>query len=282
MKMVCKQFLNIDIYLEAVQVNYVINTCVNKAIYIPVIIITKTIITIIMLYNHCEILCEKCEQWPDFGCEGIKVQRAHQPTSQCQGKKKKEISFMLTETDDLQQVIQNPVFEQSGNQQNSSLNLALNTVVQDEDVSQVLGKVLDKVGQNNQQMEDGQIFQQNQSSDIQNLNAVQDTVLEGQEQETQVGGGQNQNSNQVSNDQDLNGFQNLVTNATLLPKYKILLLIRILLLQLKSKRIYNKIKFWEIKLLDLMIKCYKNPLLSKIGIWLNKSQSQIGLWAPST
>eukprot|EP01023_Acetabularia_acetabulum_P003939 TRINITY_DN1163_c0_g2_i1.p4 TRINITY_DN1163_c0_g2~~TRINITY_DN1163_c0_g2_i1.p4 ORF type:complete len:190 (-),score=29.67 TRINITY_DN1163_c0_g2_i1:629-1198(-) len=23
------------------------------------------------------------EQWPDFGCEGIKVQRAHQPTSQC-------------------------------------------------------------------------------------------------------------------------------------------------------------------------------------------------------
>eukprot|EP01023_Acetabularia_acetabulum_P035594 TRINITY_DN3359_c0_g1_i5.p2 TRINITY_DN3359_c0_g1~~TRINITY_DN3359_c0_g1_i5.p2 ORF type:complete len:202 (-),score=32.23 TRINITY_DN3359_c0_g1_i5:36-641(-) len=27
------------------------------------------------------------EQWPDFGCEGIKVQRAHQPTSQCQGKK---------------------------------------------------------------------------------------------------------------------------------------------------------------------------------------------------
>eukprot|EP01023_Acetabularia_acetabulum_P037675 TRINITY_DN35857_c0_g1_i2.p1 TRINITY_DN35857_c0_g1~~TRINITY_DN35857_c0_g1_i2.p1 ORF type:complete len:419 (+),score=103.04 TRINITY_DN35857_c0_g1_i2:127-1383(+) len=30
----------------------------------------------------------KFEQWPDFGCEGIKVQRAHQPTSQCQGKKK--------------------------------------------------------------------------------------------------------------------------------------------------------------------------------------------------
>eukprot|EP01023_Acetabularia_acetabulum_P046358 TRINITY_DN4777_c0_g1_i4.p1 TRINITY_DN4777_c0_g1~~TRINITY_DN4777_c0_g1_i4.p1 ORF type:complete len:428 (-),score=67.32 TRINITY_DN4777_c0_g1_i4:104-1387(-) len=28
---------------------------------------------------------ESCEQWPDFGCEGIKVQRAHQPTSQCQG-----------------------------------------------------------------------------------------------------------------------------------------------------------------------------------------------------
>eukprot|EP01023_Acetabularia_acetabulum_P047488 TRINITY_DN5004_c0_g1_i2.p1 TRINITY_DN5004_c0_g1~~TRINITY_DN5004_c0_g1_i2.p1 ORF type:complete len:395 (-),score=58.37 TRINITY_DN5004_c0_g1_i2:218-1402(-) len=27
------------------------------------------------------------EQWPDFGCEGIKVQRAHQPTSQCQGRK---------------------------------------------------------------------------------------------------------------------------------------------------------------------------------------------------
>eukprot|EP01023_Acetabularia_acetabulum_P007465 TRINITY_DN1324_c0_g1_i1.p2 TRINITY_DN1324_c0_g1~~TRINITY_DN1324_c0_g1_i1.p2 ORF type:complete len:170 (-),score=10.12 TRINITY_DN1324_c0_g1_i1:1004-1513(-) len=22
-----------------------------------------------------------CEQWPDFGCEGIKVQRAHQPTT---------------------------------------------------------------------------------------------------------------------------------------------------------------------------------------------------------
>eukprot|EP01023_Acetabularia_acetabulum_P045370 TRINITY_DN4596_c0_g1_i2.p1 TRINITY_DN4596_c0_g1~~TRINITY_DN4596_c0_g1_i2.p1 ORF type:complete len:378 (-),score=52.42 TRINITY_DN4596_c0_g1_i2:130-1263(-) len=33
------------------------------------------------------------EQWPDFGCEGIKVQRAHQPTSQCQGKKKNESSF---------------------------------------------------------------------------------------------------------------------------------------------------------------------------------------------
>eukprot|EP01023_Acetabularia_acetabulum_P057628 TRINITY_DN6721_c0_g1_i6.p4 TRINITY_DN6721_c0_g1~~TRINITY_DN6721_c0_g1_i6.p4 ORF type:complete len:134 (-),score=9.64 TRINITY_DN6721_c0_g1_i6:642-1043(-) len=27
---------------------------------------------------------ERNEQWPDFGCEGIKVQRAHQPTSQCQ------------------------------------------------------------------------------------------------------------------------------------------------------------------------------------------------------
>eukprot|EP01023_Acetabularia_acetabulum_P055139 TRINITY_DN6340_c1_g1_i1.p1 TRINITY_DN6340_c1_g1~~TRINITY_DN6340_c1_g1_i1.p1 ORF type:complete len:535 (-),score=53.08 TRINITY_DN6340_c1_g1_i1:506-2110(-) len=32
----------------------------------------------------------KYEQWPDFGCEGIKVQRAHQPTSQCQGKKKEQ------------------------------------------------------------------------------------------------------------------------------------------------------------------------------------------------
>eukprot|EP01023_Acetabularia_acetabulum_P020945 TRINITY_DN20956_c0_g1_i1.p8 TRINITY_DN20956_c0_g1~~TRINITY_DN20956_c0_g1_i1.p8 ORF type:complete len:134 (+),score=7.42 TRINITY_DN20956_c0_g1_i1:1563-1964(+) len=32
------------------------------------------------------------EQWPDFGCEGIKVQRAHQPTSQCQGKKKKQVT----------------------------------------------------------------------------------------------------------------------------------------------------------------------------------------------
>eukprot|EP01023_Acetabularia_acetabulum_P066835 TRINITY_DN907_c0_g1_i3.p2 TRINITY_DN907_c0_g1~~TRINITY_DN907_c0_g1_i3.p2 ORF type:complete len:142 (-),score=13.70 TRINITY_DN907_c0_g1_i3:298-723(-) len=31
----------------------------------------------------------KIEQWPDFGCEGIKVQRAHQPTSQCQGKYQK-------------------------------------------------------------------------------------------------------------------------------------------------------------------------------------------------
>eukprot|EP01023_Acetabularia_acetabulum_P038086 TRINITY_DN3640_c0_g1_i4.p1 TRINITY_DN3640_c0_g1~~TRINITY_DN3640_c0_g1_i4.p1 ORF type:complete len:676 (-),score=153.64 TRINITY_DN3640_c0_g1_i4:601-2628(-) len=31
------------------------------------------------------------EQWPDFGCEGIKVQRAHQPTSQCQGKKKDQV-----------------------------------------------------------------------------------------------------------------------------------------------------------------------------------------------
>eukprot|EP01023_Acetabularia_acetabulum_P000283 TRINITY_DN10118_c0_g1_i1.p1 TRINITY_DN10118_c0_g1~~TRINITY_DN10118_c0_g1_i1.p1 ORF type:complete len:166 (-),score=0.87 TRINITY_DN10118_c0_g1_i1:8-505(-) len=30
----------------------------------------------------------KTEQWPDFGCEGIKVQRAHQPTSQCYGKSK--------------------------------------------------------------------------------------------------------------------------------------------------------------------------------------------------
>eukprot|EP01023_Acetabularia_acetabulum_P032045 TRINITY_DN2996_c0_g1_i3.p1 TRINITY_DN2996_c0_g1~~TRINITY_DN2996_c0_g1_i3.p1 ORF type:complete len:482 (+),score=53.64 TRINITY_DN2996_c0_g1_i3:124-1569(+) len=32
-----------------------------------------------------EILVILTEQWPDFGCEGIKVQRAHQPTSQCQG-----------------------------------------------------------------------------------------------------------------------------------------------------------------------------------------------------
>eukprot|EP01023_Acetabularia_acetabulum_P025034 TRINITY_DN24025_c0_g1_i1.p3 TRINITY_DN24025_c0_g1~~TRINITY_DN24025_c0_g1_i1.p3 ORF type:complete len:100 (-),score=7.85 TRINITY_DN24025_c0_g1_i1:246-545(-) len=29
------------------------------------------------------IIFKKIEQWPDFGCEGIKVQRAHQPTSQC-------------------------------------------------------------------------------------------------------------------------------------------------------------------------------------------------------
>eukprot|EP01023_Acetabularia_acetabulum_P020423 TRINITY_DN20601_c0_g1_i1.p1 TRINITY_DN20601_c0_g1~~TRINITY_DN20601_c0_g1_i1.p1 ORF type:complete len:585 (+),score=131.03 TRINITY_DN20601_c0_g1_i1:238-1755(+) len=34
----------------------------------------------------------KSEQWPDFGCEGIKVQRAHQPTSQCQGKLSKTAS----------------------------------------------------------------------------------------------------------------------------------------------------------------------------------------------
>eukprot|EP01023_Acetabularia_acetabulum_P002399 TRINITY_DN10953_c0_g1_i8.p1 TRINITY_DN10953_c0_g1~~TRINITY_DN10953_c0_g1_i8.p1 ORF type:complete len:434 (+),score=85.25 TRINITY_DN10953_c0_g1_i8:377-1678(+) len=34
--------------------------------------------------------CTRDEQWPDFGCEGIKVQRAHQPTSQCQGKKQLE------------------------------------------------------------------------------------------------------------------------------------------------------------------------------------------------
>eukprot|EP01023_Acetabularia_acetabulum_P031544 TRINITY_DN2956_c0_g1_i3.p3 TRINITY_DN2956_c0_g1~~TRINITY_DN2956_c0_g1_i3.p3 ORF type:complete len:166 (-),score=25.64 TRINITY_DN2956_c0_g1_i3:187-684(-) len=34
-----------------------------------------------------DIRNESNEQWPDFGCEGIKVQRAHQPTSQCQGKK---------------------------------------------------------------------------------------------------------------------------------------------------------------------------------------------------
>eukprot|EP01023_Acetabularia_acetabulum_P012544 TRINITY_DN15874_c0_g1_i1.p2 TRINITY_DN15874_c0_g1~~TRINITY_DN15874_c0_g1_i1.p2 ORF type:complete len:177 (-),score=24.74 TRINITY_DN15874_c0_g1_i1:496-1026(-) len=33
------------------------------------------------------------EQWPDFGCEGIKVQRAHQPTSQCQGKTLRQFSF---------------------------------------------------------------------------------------------------------------------------------------------------------------------------------------------
>eukprot|EP01023_Acetabularia_acetabulum_P054385 TRINITY_DN6132_c0_g1_i4.p1 TRINITY_DN6132_c0_g1~~TRINITY_DN6132_c0_g1_i4.p1 ORF type:complete len:450 (+),score=87.21 TRINITY_DN6132_c0_g1_i4:107-1456(+) len=34
------------------------------------------------------VVCgDEVEQWPDFGCEGIKVQRAHQPTSQCQGKK---------------------------------------------------------------------------------------------------------------------------------------------------------------------------------------------------
>eukprot|EP01023_Acetabularia_acetabulum_P025838 TRINITY_DN24659_c0_g1_i1.p1 TRINITY_DN24659_c0_g1~~TRINITY_DN24659_c0_g1_i1.p1 ORF type:complete len:351 (+),score=76.73 TRINITY_DN24659_c0_g1_i1:127-1053(+) len=34
------------------------------------------------------------EQWPDFGCEGIKVQRAHQPTSQCQGKKNLGLSLV--------------------------------------------------------------------------------------------------------------------------------------------------------------------------------------------
>eukprot|EP01023_Acetabularia_acetabulum_P059692 TRINITY_DN717_c0_g1_i15.p6 TRINITY_DN717_c0_g1~~TRINITY_DN717_c0_g1_i15.p6 ORF type:complete len:114 (+),score=6.71 TRINITY_DN717_c0_g1_i15:1291-1632(+) len=39
----------------------------------------------LVTYNNHKQL--KIEQWPDFGCEGIKVQRAHQPTSQCQGKK---------------------------------------------------------------------------------------------------------------------------------------------------------------------------------------------------
>eukprot|EP01023_Acetabularia_acetabulum_P014533 TRINITY_DN170_c0_g1_i1.p1 TRINITY_DN170_c0_g1~~TRINITY_DN170_c0_g1_i1.p1 ORF type:complete len:416 (-),score=78.54 TRINITY_DN170_c0_g1_i1:764-2011(-) len=37
---------------------------------------------VFILYNIC---WQGVEQWPDFGCEGIKVQRAHQPTSQCQG-----------------------------------------------------------------------------------------------------------------------------------------------------------------------------------------------------
>eukprot|EP01023_Acetabularia_acetabulum_P027212 TRINITY_DN2576_c0_g1_i5.p1 TRINITY_DN2576_c0_g1~~TRINITY_DN2576_c0_g1_i5.p1 ORF type:complete len:605 (-),score=128.33 TRINITY_DN2576_c0_g1_i5:1668-3482(-) len=49
-------------------------------------------------YQLCKSYCmllgfrsiTNCEQWPDFGCEGIKVQRAHQPTSQCQGKKKNQ------------------------------------------------------------------------------------------------------------------------------------------------------------------------------------------------
>eukprot|EP01023_Acetabularia_acetabulum_P042447 TRINITY_DN4197_c0_g1_i14.p4 TRINITY_DN4197_c0_g1~~TRINITY_DN4197_c0_g1_i14.p4 ORF type:complete len:138 (-),score=9.65 TRINITY_DN4197_c0_g1_i14:1295-1708(-) len=41
-----------------------------------------------MYLNMIQILSILDEQWPDFGCEGIKVQRAHQPTSQCQGKKK--------------------------------------------------------------------------------------------------------------------------------------------------------------------------------------------------
>eukprot|EP01023_Acetabularia_acetabulum_P051295 TRINITY_DN5652_c0_g1_i5.p1 TRINITY_DN5652_c0_g1~~TRINITY_DN5652_c0_g1_i5.p1 ORF type:complete len:110 (+),score=11.67 TRINITY_DN5652_c0_g1_i5:138-467(+) len=41
-----------------------------------------------IIVTWCEVRDSKCEQWPDFGCEGIKVQRAHQPTSQCQGKKK--------------------------------------------------------------------------------------------------------------------------------------------------------------------------------------------------
>eukprot|EP01023_Acetabularia_acetabulum_P005622 TRINITY_DN12301_c0_g1_i1.p1 TRINITY_DN12301_c0_g1~~TRINITY_DN12301_c0_g1_i1.p1 ORF type:complete len:318 (-),score=71.58 TRINITY_DN12301_c0_g1_i1:1072-2025(-) len=36
------------------------------------------------------------EQWPDFGCEGIKVQRAHQPTSQCQGKNKRPRNTLFT------------------------------------------------------------------------------------------------------------------------------------------------------------------------------------------
>eukprot|EP01023_Acetabularia_acetabulum_P063422 TRINITY_DN7963_c0_g2_i1.p1 TRINITY_DN7963_c0_g2~~TRINITY_DN7963_c0_g2_i1.p1 ORF type:complete len:112 (-),score=2.02 TRINITY_DN7963_c0_g2_i1:498-833(-) len=55
-----------------------------------------------LLAGFCNICCETIlitilliillnetlnyEQWPDFGCEGIKVQRAHQPTSQCQVK----------------------------------------------------------------------------------------------------------------------------------------------------------------------------------------------------
>eukprot|EP01023_Acetabularia_acetabulum_P011581 TRINITY_DN15372_c0_g1_i10.p1 TRINITY_DN15372_c0_g1~~TRINITY_DN15372_c0_g1_i10.p1 ORF type:complete len:303 (-),score=-6.99 TRINITY_DN15372_c0_g1_i10:208-1116(-) len=42
---------------------------------------------LIFLQSSVLILLLQLEQWPDFGCEGIKVQRAHQPTSQCQGKK---------------------------------------------------------------------------------------------------------------------------------------------------------------------------------------------------
>eukprot|EP01023_Acetabularia_acetabulum_P065187 TRINITY_DN8605_c0_g1_i1.p2 TRINITY_DN8605_c0_g1~~TRINITY_DN8605_c0_g1_i1.p2 ORF type:complete len:119 (+),score=9.45 TRINITY_DN8605_c0_g1_i1:100-456(+) len=48
------------------------------------------------------VYCCIREQWPDFGCEGIKVQRAHQPTSQCQGKKRIHQSFYLLVFEQLQ------------------------------------------------------------------------------------------------------------------------------------------------------------------------------------
>eukprot|EP01023_Acetabularia_acetabulum_P062896 TRINITY_DN7821_c0_g1_i4.p2 TRINITY_DN7821_c0_g1~~TRINITY_DN7821_c0_g1_i4.p2 ORF type:complete len:240 (-),score=5.69 TRINITY_DN7821_c0_g1_i4:1551-2270(-) len=47
-----------------------------------------TILAFSYLYLIFELLFQyvgDVEQWPDFGCEGIKVQRAHQPTSQCWG-----------------------------------------------------------------------------------------------------------------------------------------------------------------------------------------------------
>eukprot|EP01023_Acetabularia_acetabulum_P014705 TRINITY_DN17172_c0_g2_i9.p2 TRINITY_DN17172_c0_g2~~TRINITY_DN17172_c0_g2_i9.p2 ORF type:complete len:193 (-),score=3.00 TRINITY_DN17172_c0_g2_i9:17-595(-) len=47
---------------------------------------------VLVLLQYLSLLCE---QWPDFGCEGIKVQRAHQPTSQCQGKKSYVRNFIL-------------------------------------------------------------------------------------------------------------------------------------------------------------------------------------------
>eukprot|EP01023_Acetabularia_acetabulum_P002258 TRINITY_DN10883_c0_g1_i14.p4 TRINITY_DN10883_c0_g1~~TRINITY_DN10883_c0_g1_i14.p4 ORF type:complete len:185 (-),score=-7.97 TRINITY_DN10883_c0_g1_i14:91-645(-) len=74
------------------------NSCICVIIrYILFIIINYLIYpqyySCMQIQKKCDyyvIIVECIEQWPDFGCEGIKVQRAHQPTSQCQGKKKKK------------------------------------------------------------------------------------------------------------------------------------------------------------------------------------------------
>eukprot|EP01023_Acetabularia_acetabulum_P029229 TRINITY_DN275_c0_g1_i14.p1 TRINITY_DN275_c0_g1~~TRINITY_DN275_c0_g1_i14.p1 ORF type:complete len:231 (+),score=-2.58 TRINITY_DN275_c0_g1_i14:1262-1954(+) len=81
-------YINIYIFIiEFVVFKYMCQFVINNILQV----VTKS------YYQSSSSFCPLCvvlaipifEQWPDFGCEGIKVQRAHQPTSQCQGKKKK-------------------------------------------------------------------------------------------------------------------------------------------------------------------------------------------------
>eukprot|EP01023_Acetabularia_acetabulum_P003844 TRINITY_DN11595_c1_g1_i1.p1 TRINITY_DN11595_c1_g1~~TRINITY_DN11595_c1_g1_i1.p1 ORF type:complete len:149 (-),score=4.39 TRINITY_DN11595_c1_g1_i1:86-532(-) len=78
--MIMKHYQKKRVLLEYFQTNQMLQGKNIQKNYSQIIVIFE--LPLILQFKLCS------KQWPDFGCEGIKVQRAHQPTSQCQGKKK--------------------------------------------------------------------------------------------------------------------------------------------------------------------------------------------------
>eukprot|EP01023_Acetabularia_acetabulum_P029943 TRINITY_DN2820_c0_g1_i1.p7 TRINITY_DN2820_c0_g1~~TRINITY_DN2820_c0_g1_i1.p7 ORF type:complete len:139 (+),score=14.81 TRINITY_DN2820_c0_g1_i1:616-1032(+) len=85
-----KKLLLEDVFLAAINLELQIAVCqlfLNQQLVLSYLFLQFDVDTAILGpgFNNCYQGNNCNEQWPDFGCEGIKVQRAHQPTSQCQG-----------------------------------------------------------------------------------------------------------------------------------------------------------------------------------------------------